>query len=125
MFNDKNNPVIDVEVTLEAQIAGWKKQYGDDRIYDLTPDNDGFDEELAGVIIICRHPERKDLSRLAKGLSGDSLKALTNLVYDCLLYPDRTKIEALLTKKPGLAISIGGALQKMAGVMIDFLPKKL
>lgn len=111
---------------LERTIAEWKKQYGEDNIYDLTPQIEGDDwAEFKNTRIICRKPARRDLSRLAKGLTGDSLTALQNLVYDCLLYPSREVIDRMLAVKPGLVISLGNALQDLAGIMTDFLPRKL
>lgn len=113
---------------LAAEIAQWKAKYGEDAIHDMTPQNVEEDEvwsQIGVKRVICRRPERRDMSRLAKGLSGDAMVSMQNLVYDCLLYPSRDMVDKLFAKKPGLIISLGNALQELAGVLTDFLPRKL
>ncbi|MCC5911320.1 MAG: hypothetical protein JJT76_12865 [Clostridiaceae bacterium] len=127
---DKNTEVLETkEISFEKKVEGWKKEYGD--VYLIEADFGLFDpdsdesKELEDAKFVFRKPERAHLSRLAKGAMTNTLNAVTNLVFDCLLYPDSAKVKKLFEDKPGLAISLGSELQKTVGMGQDFFRKKL
>lgn len=112
----------------EEQLKTWKSQYGE--IYELTGDIDDDDrshngKEPAVYYFIFRKPGRAALSRFAKQVMSDALKAMHNLVFDCLLYPDQDAVRKLFDEKPGMAISVGSELQKIVGTNQDFFVKRL
>lgn len=113
-----------VEAGLDELIKRWKEQYGD--VYEIKPDS--YEEALKEGLpetFYFRLPGRPELSRFAKGAMTDTLKALNNLVMDCLLYPDKAVVTALLDRKPGLAVSLGSKVQQLVGTSLDFTHRKL
>lgn len=113
----------------EAKVAEWKRQYGE--VYMIEVDASLLDPEADDVKsmeearFVFRKPERTHLSRFAKGALTNTLNATANLVYDCLLYPDKSVVKQLLEEKPGMAIGLSGELQKTVGMGQDFFRKKL
>jgi len=51
---------------------------------------------------------------------SDALKAMHNLVFDCLLYPDQDAVCKFFDEKPGTAVSVDSELQKIVGTNQDF-----
>ena len=109
---------------LTEQVRQWREKFGE--VYELKPDVDPEeDQELGGISFIFRKPGRVQLSRFAKAVTSDTLKALHTLVFDCLLAPDKERVEDLFGRRPGLIISLGGELQKLIGTNQDFFVKPL
>lgn len=104
----------------EEQLENWKSQYGD--VYELTGETEDGSQSY---YFIFRKPGRAALSRFAKQVMSDALKAMQNLVFDCLLYPDQDAVRKLFDEKPGMAISVGSELQKIVGTNQDFFVKRL
>lgn len=111
----------------EEQLKTWKSQYGE--IYELTGEADDDDrgntDKEPAYYFIFRKPGRAALSRFAKQVMSDALKAMYNLVFDCLLFPDQDEVRKLFDEKPGMAISVGSELQKIVGTNQDFFVKRL
>lgn len=109
---------------LEEMVEQWKSQYGE--VYEVKAES-AEDAAREGIpeAFYFRLPGRPELSRFAKTAMTDALKALHNLVMDCLLYPDRNAVTALLEKKPGLIISLGSKIQQLVGTSLDFTHRKL
>ncbi len=104
----------------QEQVEAWKAQYGD--VYELTGETDDGSQRYQFVF---RKPGRAALSRFAREVMGDALKALHNLVFECLLYPDADAVRRLFEEKPGMAIAVGSELQKLVGTNQDFFVKRL
>lgn len=102
------------------QLEAWKAQYGD--VYELTGETEDGSQTY---YFIFRKPGRAALSRFAKQVMSDALKAMHNLVFDCLLFPDQDEVRKLFEEKPGMAISVGSELQKIVGTNQDFFVKRL
>lgn len=60
------------------------------------------------------------MSHFVKQVVSDALKAMYNLAFDCLLYPDQDTVHKLFDEKPGMAISVGSKLQGIVGTNQDF-----
>lgn len=104
----------------EEQLEAWKGQHGD--VYELTGETEDGSQSYYFAF---RKPGRAALSRFAKQVMGDALKAMHNLVFDCLLYPDEVEVQRLFNERPGLAISVASELQKIVGTNQDFFVKRL
>lgn len=102
----------------EVKIQEWREQYK--AVYQVSAE--GEDGQLEFYF---RKPERVHLSRFAKAVTSDTLKALTQLIFDCLLWPDEARVRTLFEEKPGLIISLGSELQKLIGTNQDFFVKRL
>ncbi len=104
----------------DEQLEAWKAQYGE--IYELLGETEDGSQ---CYYFIFRKPGRAALSRFAKQVMSDALKAMHNLVFDCLLFPDQDEVRKLFEEKPGMAISVGSELQKIVGTNQDFFVKRL
>ncbi|MDR3561907.1 MAG: hypothetical protein P4N59_10800 [Negativicutes bacterium] len=101
----------------QAQIDKWKAQFGE--VYEITSD---ADEEQ---VFYFRKPDRGQLSRFAKKVMQDALKAMHTLIFDTLLFPSQEVVNKLFTEKPGMAIPLGSELQTIVGTNQDFTHRKL
>lgn len=104
----------------EEQVSEAKAKHGE--VYLLTGETeDGTD----AYEFLVKKPGRAALGRFAKKAMTDALKALHNLVFDCLILPSEEEVRKLFEEKPGMAISVGSELQKIVGTNQDFFVKKL
>lgn len=104
----------------DDQIAEAKSKYGE--VYLLTSETDEGNDTYE---FLMKKPGRAALGRFAKKAMTDALKALHNLVFDCLVLPSEDEVRKLFEDKPGMAISVGSELQKIVGTNQDFFVKKL
>jgi hypothetical protein len=107
---------------LKQKIEGFKEQYG--TVYEIAADV-GFEEEADEMLFVFKKPGRAALSRYIKGAMNDAYRAMYNLVFDCLLYPDRDLLMNMLEDKPGLIVALGNELQELVGVNQNFTSKRL
>jgi len=86
-----------------------------------------FDETEDGPERLCivREPRRTELSRLTKEMTGDSLKAMRNLLFSCLLDPEADELKELFERSPGLAVALGNRLLTIARVNEEILDTRL
>jgi len=108
--------------SLKEKIEGFKEEYG--TVYEIAADI-GFEEEAEEMLFVFKKPGRAALSRYIKGAMSDAYRAMYNLVFDCLLYPDKDLLMKMLEDKPGLIIALGNELQELVGVNQNFTSKRL
>jgi hypothetical protein len=104
----------------EEQIKEWKQQYGE--VYEISGEPEDAGEPMTFYF---RKPGRADLSRFAKEVAKDMLKATNNLVFGCLLHPGPEVLRKMVDEKPGLVLALGAELQKIIGSSQDFLSRRL
>jgi hypothetical protein len=104
----------------EDKIQEWKQQYGE--VYEIASDVDDAGEPMTFYF---RKPGWADLSRFAREVAKDMLKATNNLVFGCLLHPSPDVLRKQVEEKPGLILALGAELQKIIGANQDFLSRKL
>ena len=121
MKEDKKE--VNQKVNLEELKSNWKRQYGE--VYEISAENDLEQEKNEPLIFFFKKPSRPNLSRYIKEAMKNAYKAMYNLTFDCLLYPDRDAVSKLVQEKPGLIIAIGNELQEIIGVNQDFFSRKL
>lgn len=108
------------------QLEKWRAQYGRRNVIRLEQsleDDEDLGEEKT-LVIYCRKPNPQHLSRFANTAQKDAYKALRDMVFDTLLWPDAERVKAAIEDQPGLAIAIGGKLQQIAGTNADFTVKR-
>jgi hypothetical protein len=104
----------------EEQIREWKERHGE--VYEIRGEvEDGGGDQ----VFYFRKPGWADLSRFAREVTRDLLKAANNLVYGCLLHPAPEVLRRMVDEKPGLIMGLAGELQKIVGSSQDFLARKL
>ena len=103
----------------DQQIEGLKDRYGE--VYEFT----GEGEDGQEYSFLFRKPDRAALSRFAAKGTKDVMKAVNNLVFDCLLYPGAEEVQRLFDRMPGLPIALGAELQKTIGSTMDFFRRPL
>lgn len=101
----------------------WKNQY--DEVYEIAAENDLEKEDNEPLVFFFKKPGKSNLSRYIKDAMKNAYKAMHNLTFDCLLYPDRDVVSKLIEERPGLIIALGNELQEIIGVNQDFFSKKL
>lgn len=111
------------ELDLEKQKKEWIEQYGE--VYEIAAEADLEDEKAKPMVFYFKKPGRTNLSRYIKDAMKNAYKAMYNLTFDCLLYPDRDAVTKLIEEKPGLIVALGNELQEIIGVNQDFFSKKL
>ncbi|MCL4514152.1 MAG: hypothetical protein M1379_00935 [Firmicutes bacterium] len=111
------------ELVSKEQIEKWKKEF--EGVYELRAETDDDKPEEVPLTLYFKRPGREELSRFAKSAAGETLKATSQFVFDCRLYPDEQVLRKLFEEKPGLAISIGNKLSEIVGVNQVFTVKRL
>ncbi|GAB6100439.1 hypothetical protein JCM16358_23180 [Halanaerocella petrolearia] len=108
-------------VTLEEKIKNLKKQYG--TIYEIAAEVDfeGGEE----MVFIFKKPGRSELGRYLKTAMTDAYRAMHNLVFDCLVYPEKDVVVKMVEEEPGLIVALGNELQDLVGINKNFTRKKL
>ncbi|MCM0757346.1 hypothetical protein M7775_02030 [Sporomusa sphaeroides DSM 2875] len=110
----------------EKQMEEWKTRYGE--VYKLVADvedDSNTENEATALVLYMRKPSRQHLSRLAKSLQQDTLKAFQNFITDTLLYPAGDVLEKCFHEKPGLVIPVASKLQEIVGTNQNFTVTKL
>lgn len=108
-------------VTLEERIESLKDQYG--TIYEIAADVD-FDGGKE-MVFIFKKPGRSELGRYLKTAMSDAYRAMHNLVFDCLVYPEKDVVVKMVEEEPGLIVALGNELQDLVGINKNFTRKKL
>lgn len=103
----------------EQQLQEWKEKYGD--VYEVRVSDD--EEKLP--VFYFKKPGRGELSRFSKEMMSNMYNALNNMVFACLIHPSAEVVAGLVNDKPGLVISLGAELQKIAGSNQNFTSKRL
>lgn len=107
------------------QLEQWKAQYGRRNVIRLEQAvEDDEDSGQETLVVYCRKPSPQHLGRFANTAQKDAYKALRDLVFDTLLWPDAERVKVAVEDQPGLAIAIGGKLQQIAGTNADFTVKR-
>jgi hypothetical protein len=77
--------------------------------------------------VIVRQPTKGEFERFAAAVADEARRAKASrlLFLDCVVYPDREAVDAMLARLPGLAITFGGECAELAGVTRDVERKKL
>lgn len=101
------------------EIARWKAEHGE--VYEIGTET----EDGRRLAFIFKKPGRVALSHFARTATKDTLKALNNLVFDCLLWPSADQVRAIMDEKPGYLIGLGGKLQELTGLNEDFFAGRL
>lgn len=115
----------------EEQILQWKAQYGENSIYRLAAPirADDADEEAPPeevVVVYCRKPNPVHLSRFTEAaMSKKAFQGLRQLVDDTRLWPAAEAVKKLAEDKPGLILTLGGQLQKLVGIDVNFTVTRL
>ena len=108
---------------LQSQIAGWKSQHG--RVYLVGLSGLNEPTTVRDIPFIFRHPGRSEISRMVRDASKDPIGAVSNLVLDIALYPDRTTLGGLFEQLPGLPVALQDGLKDKIGVGLDFSAQEL
>lgn len=95
---------------------------GEGYLIPLVNEGVGIDVEL-----IVRSPNRAQYKRFVASSMDDKkrLSAVENLVTECVVWPDRQRLEQLLEARPGLMMAISEKLMELAGIFEDVQIKKL
>jgi hypothetical protein len=99
-------------MTFEEKLAELKAEHADADVFVL---------EAAGVKVICRTPNEAEMSRLESEMEREKgrrpIEATKRLFRQCLLHPTLAELAPDLKRKPGLAMTFGGAVLSAAGVV--------
>ncbi|MDI3547886.1 MAG: hypothetical protein PWR10_1538 [Halanaerobiales bacterium] len=120
MSDDKKKQTTE---NLEKQKEKWIEEFGE--VYEIAAEADIDEGNAKPMVFYFKKPGRTNLSRYIKDAMKNAYKAMYNLTFDCLLYPDRDAVTKLIEEKPGLIIALGNELQEIIGVNQDFFSKKL
>lgn len=113
------------------QIESWKQQYGAKNIYRLESkpkddDDDGIGPTEPALVVYCRKPNPGHLSRFTEAVTNKkAFKGLSDLVFDTRLWPDAEVVKNLAEDQPGLILTLGGQLQKLVGIDVNFTVTRL
>lgn len=102
----------------QARLEELKAEHGD--IYVLTIEEDDDDHEL-----VVRMPTRAEFDRFTASDEKKANRALVQLVKDCTLHPSKEELGKLFNSLPGLGLSFGKELARLAGAMRDVRTKKV
>ncbi|MBE3574539.1 MAG: hypothetical protein IMW99_03655 [Firmicutes bacterium] len=119
MSDVKAHPATEAD-KLESEL---KAKYGE--LYRLQTELEDADGRLSELRIYARRPHRVHLSRFTKEATRDTFKALTTLILDTVVWPDKDELARLFEERPGLVISLGAELQHLVGSNQDFLRSRL
>lgn len=92
----------------QAKLDELKAEHGE--VYVLTDDDDEIE-------IVVRMPTRAEFERFG-AMAEDAKKgvrAMAQFVTDCLVHPSRDELKALFDRLPGLPLSFGKELTRLAG----------
>jgi hypothetical protein len=99
-------------------------------IDELKAKHPGKELELiiaAGEDIVAFTPTRGDWDKFQAWIKDDNKRKLAfhDLAVACVVYPATSDLEALLDRKPAIAVTIGNQLAQMAGIDEAATRKKL
>lgn len=114
----------------EEQIQQWKGQYGENSIYRLSAEIRTSDDDEAPpeetLVVYCRRPNPQHLSRFTEAaMSKKAFQGLRQLVDDTRLWPAADVVKRLADERPGLILTLGGQLQKLVGIDVNFTVTRL
>ncbi len=71
-----------------------------------------------GHTFVCKMPGSVEFDRFITAIADEErqAKAPANLFHAHVVWPSKAEVAAILKEQPGLALSIGGALAKEAGI---------
>lgn len=84
--------------------------------------------EASGVTIAVKNPSAPSFDRFMSTSAAkkeNAHKALGQLVRDCLVFPTEAEYDAALVRLPGLAVTFGSEVMKIAGLVDEVDRKKL
>jgi hypothetical protein len=72
----------------------------------------------AGVDVVVKAPGRAEWKRFRALMADEKRRAdsLETLLRDCIVHPDRSELDGILGRRPGLAETFGGKLVEIAGL---------
>lgn len=100
----------------ESPIEALKREHGE--VYVIS---------AAGCEIAVRMPTVHEFERFQDSIASDKKKgtrALAQLVRDCLVFPSREEYDAIVARRPGLPVSFGSEVVKIAGLVDEVEAKK-
>lgn len=103
----------------EARVAELKAQYGDV----VVVEEEGADG-AGGMSLVFRVPDGKNFGRFMQKVSQNAHLAMTQFVFDLLVFPERAVLEAEIARRPGLVVALGTTLQKETGMGADFSARR-
>lgn len=103
----------------QEEIERFKAEHGE--VYEIGTET----EDGRRLTFIFKKPGRSELSHFARTAMKDALKAMNNLVFDCLIWPGPDRVTAILDEKPGYLVGLGAKLQELVGLNEDFFAGRL
>jgi hypothetical protein len=100
------------------QVAELKEKYHSDNFYELILGEDTF---------VVRPPTRGEYGKFRQAIHDEGKRpyALETLARDCILYPDREQVSALLEVWPALGEKIGNKVLELGRASDEIQIKKL
>lgn len=101
-------------------VAALKQKHSEVFLIESDPD------ETDPVQVLVRRPNGTDLNKFTEtSMRGRALRAMGNLVNECLLWPAADVIARRFVTAPGLAMSLGNQVFKLSGGGADFTARRL
>jgi hypothetical protein len=97
----------------DDQINDLKSKFG--KVFEVHFERE---DEEGEVSVFVRKPKKAEYDRFNREAMDEDRRpsAMANLTRDCVVYPDRVQFDALLEDLPGLTITVGDKLLRLAGL---------
>lgn len=103
----------------DTQIQELKAKHGGE-IFEIT----GDDDDGKTMTFYIKKPDRSLISRFTKELMQDTMRAMNNLVFGCLVSPAE-HLKKIVDDRPAMIVPLANEVQKVIGFNQNFLSHKL